>query len=157
MDGMCFVITKANLYDINAILRLEQACFSDDAWTILDIIGTLTLPEVIRYKASSGNTLAGFAAAEIHRTEHSGWITTLGVFPQFRKQGIGLALLHECEADINLPKIRLCVNTKNTEAIHLYTNAGYREIGVWPAYYSTGCDALVMEKHDKSKNSASLD
>jgi ribosomal protein S18 acetylase RimI-like enzyme len=154
---MCFVITKANLYDMSAILRLEQACFSDDAWTILDVIGTLTLPEVIRYKASSGKTLAGFAAAEIHRSEQTGWITTLGVFPQYRKKGIGLALLHECEADIDLPKIRLCVNTKNTEAIHLYLNAGYCEIGNWPAYYSTGCDALVMEKHDKRKKLPPLD
>ncbi len=144
---MCVVISKAALGDLSAVLRLEQACFSDDAWTLLDMIWTLTSRNCVRYKAVLENDLAGFAAAEYDREKNAGWITTLGVFPQYRKKGIGQALLRACESAIPAPKMCLCVNTNNTEAIHLYMRAGYHEVRIWPGYYASGCDALVMEKN----------
>ena len=149
MMNMGFIVTKASLRDLNAILKLEQVCFTKDAWTFLDVAGTLIASDIIRYKAAYGEELAGFAAAEIRKSEQTGWIITLGVFPQYRKQGIGSALLKECEKALLPLKIRLCVSTKNHEAIHLYKNIGYREVGIWPSYYADHCDAIVMEKNEQ--------
>lgn len=149
MEHMCFMITKASWRDLNAILRLEQVCFAKDAWTFLDVAGALIGGDIIRFKATCGDELAGFAAAEIRKAEHAGWIITLGVFPQYRNQGIGSALLQTCEKALLPLKIRLCVSMKNNEAIHLYKNIGYREIGIWPSYYADHCDAIVMEKNEQ--------
>ncbi len=142
------MISRAGFGDLSDILRLEQVCFSDDAWSVLDVIWTLTSRSTIRCKAITEAGLCGFAAAEFDRDKaNTGWIITLGVFPQYRNQGIGTALLRACESKLATPQMRLCVNTNNSDAIHLYQRAGYAEVGLWPGYYASGCDALVMEKN----------
>jgi ribosomal-protein-alanine N-acetyltransferase len=128
-------------------MRLEQVCFAKDSWTLLDVILVLTLPDEIHLKAlAEDGTMAGFAAASIKRNENAGWITTLGVFPSYRNQGIGSALLEACESSFGLPFARLTVNINNQPAIELYQKKGYQQIDLWRRYYRNQEDAIVMEK-----------
>jgi len=90
--------------------------------------------------------VAGFIAGDPRRSEGMAWIATLGVLPEYRRQGIARLLLLECEKQLNSARLRLCVRMENTPAIQLYEKECYLRVGTWTKYYNDGGDALVMEK-----------
>jgi ribosomal protein S18 acetylase RimI-like enzyme len=139
-------IVPANWRDLGALRRLERVCFPQDAWPLIDLVGVLTLPDVVRLKAVVHEDMVGFIAGDVRPAKHMAWIATLAVLPEFRGQGIGSALLQACEARLEVATIRLSVRMSNQPAIHLYRSLGYERIGIWPDYYQDDEDALVMEK-----------
>jgi ribosomal protein S18 acetylase RimI-like enzyme len=139
-------ILPANLLDLGHLRRVEQACFPQDAWPLLDLMAVLTWPEVIRLKAVIDGQMVGFIAGDPRRSENMAWIATLGVLPEFRRRGIARALLLACEKLLGTPRLRLCVRVDNAGAIRLYEQEGYLRVGLWKKYYNNGGDALVMEK-----------
>jgi len=54
-------------------------------------------------------TMAGFIGGDYHKSEGIGWITTIGVRPEYRRRGIARALMVACEQIMNIPSIRLSV------------------------------------------------
>jgi ribosomal-protein-alanine N-acetyltransferase len=146
IPGSPALIEPATWRDLNALRHLEQICFPKDAWPLWDLIGVLTLPNVLRLKAMEGDQMIGFIAADIKPREQMAWIATIGVLPNYRGKGLGRALLQTCEEHLGPITIRLNVRTSNLSAIQLYLTSGYQKVGVWPGYYSDGEEALVMEK-----------
>ncbi len=144
-----FTIQPATWRDLNTLRQVEIQCFGKDAWPLLDLIAALTFPDIIRLKAIVDGQMVGFIAGDKKLSDGLGWITTLGVLPEFRRKGIASALLKACEVQLNLPRIRLCVRRSNDSAILLYLRFGYAQVGIWPAYYQDGEDALVLEKAGK--------
>jgi [ribosomal protein S18]-alanine N-acetyltransferase len=141
-----FEIIPATWRDLGALRRLEKECFPVDAWPLLDLIGVLSMSNVIRLKAVSGDELVGFVAGDIKLREDLAWIATIGVLPTHRRQGIAAALLTECESLLNVSRVRLSVRTENKPAQGLYASFGYERVGLWPAYYQDRSDAIVYEK-----------
>jgi ribosomal protein S18 acetylase RimI-like enzyme len=144
IDSASYTLLSAGWRDLRQVMRVEKLCFLDDAWPLIDILAVLTLPGVVRIKAVTGEDIAGFVSAE-DRSGY-GWITTIGVIPAYRRQGIARALLVACEDQIRLERIRLCVRRSNLGAQRLYREFGYAQVDVWPRYYRGGEDALLMEK-----------
>ena len=139
-------IEPASLRDLNALRHVEKVCFPKDAWPLMDLIGVLTFPAVVRLKAMKGKDMVGFIAGDVRRLEGVSWIATVAVLPEFRGRGIGSALIQACEERISLNRIRLCVRVSNDTAIRLYEKLGYARVGEWSRYYQDGESALVMEK-----------
>ncbi len=139
-------IIRANWQDLNDLRRLEEICFTDDAWPLWDLIAVLTLPKIVRLKAVVHGKMVGFIAGDPQPRERLGWISTLGVLPEFRRKGIAELLLANCETELDLPRIRLSVRRSNEPAIHLYKKTGYQMVDAWRKYYNDGEDALVLEK-----------
>jgi ribosomal protein S18 acetylase RimI-like enzyme len=139
-------ILPATLRDLGPLRHVEKACFPRDAWPLLDLIAVLTWPDVVRFKAVEDSRLVGFIAGDTRRSEGTAWIATLGVLPEYRRRGIGRALLHACEKRLTAARIRLCVRMENEDAIRLYGREGYQRVDIWRQYYNDGGDALVMEK-----------
>jgi ribosomal-protein-alanine acetyltransferase len=146
VPGNLALIEQASWRDLNGLRHLEKLCFPKDAWSLLDLIGVLTLPNVVRLKAVADEQLVGFIAGDVRPSERTAWIATIGVLPEYRGQGIGRTLLEACEAHLEVPRIRLNVRVSNQAAIQLYQNSGYQRASTWSAYYQDGEDALVMEK-----------
>ncbi len=140
------MIETASLHDLGALRHLEQVCFPKDAWPLLDLVSVLTFRGVIRLKAVIGKQMVGFIAGDVKRLEGVAWIATVGVLPEYRGRGIGASLLRECEAQIPVKRVRLCVRPSNDVAIRLYERFGYTRVGEWTKYYQDGESALVMEK-----------
>lgn len=141
-----YSIVPANLRDLGELREIEQICFASDAWPLLDLISILTMGGIVRLKAVVKGKMAGFVGGDTHRDDGTGWITTICVKPEFRRMGIGSALLEECERLMGQPAVRLSVKTTNTSAIRLYQQKGYHQVDRWLHYYEGGEDALVLEK-----------
>ena len=146
MDKIAHTIQPATWHDLGQLRQLEQECFGEDAWPLLDIIGVLAMPGVIRLKAVSGDQMVGFISGDPRSGEGVGWITSLGVRKAYRRQGIAQDLLEICEEQMGMRRIRLCVRRDNEPAIKLYEQNGYRMVDIWSNYYRPGSDALVLEK-----------
>ena len=140
-----YQIISASWRDLNALRIIEKACFPKDAWPLLDLIGVLSLPNVVRIKAIFHDQMIGFIAGD-KKSADLAWITTIGVLPEYRRQGIASTLLAECETRLASSRVRLSVRQGNTSAIQLYRRFGYQMVGKWPEYYQDGVDALVFEK-----------
>jgi ribosomal protein S18 acetylase RimI-like enzyme len=139
-------IEIASIRDLGALRHVEQVCFPKDAWPLIDLIGVLTFPGVIRFKAINDKQMVGFIAGDVRRMEGVAWIATVAVLPEHRGRGIGSALLKACEEKITVNRVRLCVRMSNAVAIRLYDKFGYVKVGEWTRYYQDGESALVMEK-----------
>lgn len=145
------LIETASWKDLGELRSLESECFGDDAWPLLDLISVLSLPGIIRLKAvTRDGKMVGFIAGERHLADKIGWITTLGVAQAYRKMHIGTRLLEECEKQLSLPVIRLCVRNDNLPALQMYEKAGYHHLTIWHAYYHDGHNAIVLEKGKKN-------
>lgn len=140
-------ILSASWRDLGALRSLETVCFPVDAWPLLDLIGVLSLPNVVRLKAVVQDQMVGFVAGDIHRNEDMAWIATIGVRPDFQRQGIASLLLQACEDRLNVSRVRLSVRVANKPAIRLYEGFGYRQVGTWSSYYQDGSNAIVFEKN----------
>jgi len=141
-----YSIEQASWRDLNALRQFEKKCFPRDAWPLLDLIGVLAFPNVVRLKAVLDGEMIGFIAGDIRSSKGMAWIATVGVVPKCRGRGIGRALLEACEDRLGVPRIQLSVRLSNQAAIRLYEDSGYQRAGLWSAYYEDGEDALVMEK-----------
>jgi len=138
-------LEAATWRDVGALQRLEKVCFPADAWPLVELLGVLMWPGVVRYKVTDGEgEMVGFAAGQ--EIEGAGWIVTIAVHPAHRRRGLGRVLLEACEAALPQPVLRLAVRASNRGAQALYREAGYAIVDRWPRYYVDGEDALVMEK-----------
>ncbi len=142
-----FIIEKASWRDLGALQTLEKVCFGEDAWPYLELLGLLTFPGVVRIKACVQHEMIGFISGDARRTEKTSWILTLGVLPNWRRRGVAVALLGECERRMGMPQVKLTVRRSNTAAIRLYEKLGYQQVDIWSKYYRGGEDGLVLAKH----------
>jgi ribosomal-protein-alanine N-acetyltransferase len=144
--GGGITILPATWRDLKDLHQLEKVCFRLDAWPLLDILGVLSIPQIIRLKAIDGDELVGFIAVDLRRSQQTAWIATLAVLPDYRKSGIASALIRSSEAQVDLPRIRLSVRESNQPAIQLYQKHSYQQVDIWKKYYKGGDNALVFEK-----------
>jgi ribosomal protein S18 acetylase RimI-like enzyme len=59
---------------------------------------------------------------------HRGWVNYLAVAPEWQRQGIGRAMMHEVERllrDAGCPKVNLQVRDANADALAFYSALGY--------------------------------
>ena len=141
-----YSITRASLWDILAIQRLERDAFPRDAYDLLALFEVLFTPRHRNLKAVVGEQIVGFVAGELKLSEQTGWIVTLVVHPDMQGRGIGAGLLHAAEQMLNQAVLKLTVRRSNARAIALYERMGYRFKHAIYRYYNDGEDGLLMEK-----------
>ncbi len=141
-----YIIEQASWRDLLALSELEKVCFKRDAWPLIELMGVLTFPNIVRLRAVKDEQMIGFIAGDPRKRENTGWILTLGVLPDWRRQGIAGALLSKCEAQLHMPQVKLSVRRSNTAAIRLYKKLGYTQEDIWDKYYRGGEDGLVLIK-----------
>ena len=141
-----YIIEQASWRDLLALSALEKVCFGHDAWPLIELMGVLAFPGVVRLRAVGDGKLVGFIAGDSRRKDNTGWILTLGVLPDWRRKGIAKALLGKCEEQLHMPQMKLSVRRSNAPAIQLYENLGYKQVDIWSKYYQGGEDGIVLEK-----------
>ncbi len=139
-------ILPAGWRDWPGVRVLEKVCFGSDAWSCLDLLFALLGPTSLRLKVVAGTRLVGFAVGEPHPDQGYAWIATLGIHPDFQRQGLGARLLAAVESGLTPPLLKLTVRRSNLAAIRLYEKVGYRAVQTWEKYYAGGEAGIVMEK-----------
>lgn len=131
LDALCFATPFR--FSRSAMRRFAEA---EDAWTRLAIVD---------------GRLAGFII--VHREEIStaeaGYVVTIDVAHEYRRQGIGRLMLQAAEesfAASGAIAMMLHVYVKNQEAISFYERNGYRRGDEQAGFYGPGMDAALYWK-----------
>ncbi len=141
-------ITRMKETHIPQIAELERLCFSDP-WPEAAIAPELTNPLSLWLVAMEGERLAGYVGSQTVLDESD--IMNIAVHPDFRRRGIGEALVTELVAalhDRGSNCLALEVRASNAPAIALYEKLGFAQAGLRKNYYRNPKeDALILKKH----------
>ena len=126
---------------IPALAKLHANCF-EEAWSESAIATLMESPGVGTLLAMSAEGPVGLLIYRAVADEAE--ILTVGVDPNLRRRGAGKALLDGLMA-LKIPNLCLEVASSNDDAIKLYTDVGFKQVGLRKAYYAaTGDDALIL-------------
>lgn len=138
MATRTILLRSGDARDIVAVDALMQTAFDPsfgEAWTRSQCIGVLAMPGVRLTLAMVDDVAAGFAMTRSVADEAE--LLLLGVAPDFRRRGVGTALLRSVEADCianGIATLHLEVRASNT-AVRLYVGHGFVKVGERRAYY----------------------
>ena len=140
-------IRKMNAAEVPRVAELEKLCFSLP-WSEKSVAGELDNPLSVWLVAMEGESLAGYVGSQTVMDETD--MMNLAVAPQFRRQGVGEALVNALTASLKKMGSRcltLEVRDSNEAARALYGKLGFREIGRRRGYYRDPReDALILRK-----------
>lgn len=170
--------------DLQAVAELEKVCFSEP-WSLALLSDSLHRKEYLflvaeveepdgdsevtdpeggsegaetqtTQKRTAATRIAGYLGARTVLDEME--IANVAVFPEYRKQGVGEAMLTELlsiAGEMDLFGVTLEVRVGNAPAIHLYEKLGFTREGIRPGFYSKPVeDALIFWKYMERKESA---
>lgn len=140
------VVDRMRLEDVPAVHEIERLSFRTP-WPAYAFEQELRGNRLARYVvARAGDRVVGFAG--IWLMVDDAHVTTFGVHPDWRRQGIGRQLLlnvSELSIAIGARRMTLEVRASNHAAQALYQAFGFEIAGRRPRYYTDdGEDALVM-------------
>lgn len=135
--------------DLDALVRLENRCFSDDRISRRSFRRFIEMPRDRVILVLEGDTLLGYSLVLMHANTRLARIYSIAVSPDARGRGLGEQLIRESEqqaATAGRILMRLEVRTDNHGAIALYRRLGYRQFGTYRDYYEDHGDALRFER-----------
>ena len=142
-------VRKAQQSDIPAILEIEWVCFREDSFSKEQFAYLISRSKGTFYVMMEGDRVIAYVSLLFHGGTHYLRIYSIAVHPDFRGRKLGqllmeqtIATAHDCKA----AKITLEVKVTNTPAIRLYMKNGFIPVGVKPAYYHDGSDAIYMQR-----------
>lgn len=137
-------ITKAHL---ESVAEIEKLCFSEP-WSARALELLLDETQAVGFVCACDGVAQAYGGMLI--TPFEGQITNIAVHPDFRRQGLGGAILEALlkeAARRNLESVVLEVRASNTAAIALYERYGFTAVGRRKNFYRAPTeDALVMLK-----------
>ena len=141
---MNFTVTEMKANHIPQIALLEKECFSLP-WSENSLSQELENAGSHFLVAEAENRVAGYIGVQEICGE--AYITNVAVFPKFRKNGIGKALIDAaCKGALqrNCEFITLEVRQSNKNAISLYEAAEFEKVGVRKNFYSQPTEDAVL-------------
>ncbi len=141
--------------DLPVLVSMERVLFADSPWSMGQFKEEFKGVPNTRYFLVATNTddqIVGYAAVLVVAPGVEADVLTVGVLPEYLRQGIATEFMAELEKwsiSKQAPAMMLEVGTENTAAIKLYEKLGYLKISTREGYYGPGLDALVMRKELK--------
>ena len=141
------IIRKMEQRDVPAIAELEKICFSDP-WSENSIASELDNRLSCWLVAEQNESVVGYVGSQ--SVLDAADMMNIAVAPEYRKQGIGKALIEALMEYLRQKKVialllEVCVS--NASAIALYQKMGFEQVGRRPKYYRNPReDALIMRR-----------
>ena len=137
---MTITLEKASLADLETLHKIEQQCFTKEAFSKKQIASLLKAPNSVSFVAKSDGEIAGFIIGLIYDEDKSrvGHIFTIDVALEHRRKGVGMKLLERAEkelADVDAKTCYLEVRTDNVAAKELYKKRSYEEVELLKDFY----------------------
>lgn len=124
------IVRRFQKSDCESLIALWQQVLPDaQPWNAPkeSLIRKLNSGDGLVWVAAHGGTVVGAVKAGYDGVR--GWIYSLAVLPEQRRNGIGRILLHAAEStliDLGCPKLNLQVRSDNAEVIQFYKRCGYQ-------------------------------
>ncbi|NIJ42190.1 ribosomal-protein-alanine N-acetyltransferase [Parvibaculum indicum] len=121
--------------EIPALAALHSRAF-DEAWDAASFARLLAMPGAFALLAHVEDAPSGFVLVRFGGGEAE--IITIAVDPDYRRQGLGRALMNRAGAEAlarGAEAVFLEVAEDNVAAIALYERLGFAAVGRRPAYY----------------------
>jgi ribosomal-protein-alanine N-acetyltransferase len=137
-------VRQAGLLDAGVLARLHGTCFAR-AWDEPAMMPFAASPEVLCLIGLVKNAEAGFFIAR--KASDEAEILTFGVAPEFRKMGLGRAMLDAAMERLRASgakRLFLEVEESNEAALRLYLSFGGKAVGHRKDYYAPGSDAAIL-------------
>ena len=129
-----------------AVAHLEVECFSEP-WSERSLREELTNPLARVWVAEQDGKTVGYAGMRCVVGE--GYVNNVAVFPEYRRQGVGRALVEKliAEAGRECAFLSLEVRASNEAALALYYELGFEVQGIRRDFYIMPTeDAVIMTK-----------
>lgn len=117
--------------DVPAMAALDAKCFGPEAWSSVQLGGSMHLPTTQSFGFFDGDTLVAFFLAQKVADEIE--ILTICVDPAFRRQGLAQTMI-KALTEQGL-RVYLDVAEDNFPARRLYEQCGFTLYGRRPGYY----------------------
>lgn len=143
------MLRPATLDDLDALVELENACFSIDRLSRRNFRYMLTKANAVILVAERGEKLVGYVLLLFHAGTSLARIYSIAVDPTLQRAGLGRELMEGAERAAiaaGCVYMRLEVRPDNSGAINLYKRLGYRKFGTLDDYYEDHAEALRYEK-----------
>jgi ribosomal-protein-alanine N-acetyltransferase len=139
--------------DMDELMELERLCFAYH-WTREQFAMGLERGVYRILGVRCTGRLAGYIAFSLIEDEME--ILNLAVHPDFRRDGLGTALLSrafEVCVKKGVTKSFLDVKVSNNAAIDLYRKFGYEQVGIRKRYYPDTKEDALLFRHDFTRGS----
>lgn len=155
---MSWDITPVPLGAEVPLSAMHRACFPEGPWDAATLERILALAGGFGYLAWRAESPVGFILARDLAGEVE--VLSVGVLPQWRRRGVGRALMDAVVAKAErdgIGSIVLEVATENAAARRLYHAFGFVQVGRRPGYYrhSGGrADGLILRRGNTGEPSS---
>lgn len=142
-------IRAATPADAPTLEAIETASFTHDRLSPRALARHLRSDSADVFVATLGREIVGYCLIFYRAGTTLARLYSVATAPAARGKGAGRRLMETCERAARrrgCDRLRLEVREKNTLAIALYEQLGYRRIGRYENYYQDGASALRFEK-----------
>ena len=144
---MTWLLRRAGLDELDAIMAIETATFATDAWS-REIMRSELKNKHSYYLVALGDGVDGYAGLRAPTGTGQADIQTIAVVEGARGQGLGRTLMNALLSEARsrgADEVFLEVRADNPAAQHLYESLGFEQIDRRKKYYQPdGVDALIM-------------
>lgn len=143
--------------DLQKVMHINRVCLPENYTDFFFIDLYRRFPETFIVAEMNGEVIGyimcrielGFSNFGLGGIIKKGHIVSVAVLPQYRRKGIGEALINEALNGMRLYNAKQCyleVRVGNAPAISLYKKLGFQIARTIHGYYSDGEDAYLMAK-----------
>lgn len=140
-------ILKLNESYIGQMAEIENACFASP-WSADSFKSAFSAGHTSFFGAVYEDKLIAYAG--LQHLYGEGAVTNVGVLPEYRRRGAGLAVMKallEFAKEQKLEFVSLEVRESNLPAVSLYEHLGFERLGVRRGFYSSPKEnAVIMQK-----------
>jgi len=158
-----FKLRKFTQNDLQSVVHINSVCLPENYTDYFFIDLYQRFPETFIVAEENGEVIGyimcrvelGLSNFGFSGVIKKGHIVSVAVLPQYRRKGIGQALITEAMEGMRLHNAKQCfleVRTTNTPAIDLYKKLGFQVTRTIHGYYADGEGAYVMSCELRSKN-----
>ena len=143
-------LRRATPDDLDAIMAIEDAVFTPDAWSRDSMRNELALRDgyyLVAFPVGEPDRIDAYAGLFAPHRAPSADVQTIAVAESARRGGLGRVLMTQLIAEARsrgADEVFLEVRADNDSAQNLYRSLGFEQLAVRKGYYKGGVDAIVM-------------
>jgi ribosomal-protein-alanine N-acetyltransferase len=143
--------------DLQSVTHINYVCLPENYTNYFFIELYQRFPETFMVAEENGDVIGyimcrievGLSSFGFGGLMKKGHIVSVAVLPQYRRKGVGEALINEAIKGMQLYNAKQCfleVRVTNAAAISLYKKLGFEVTRTIHGYYADGEDAYLMSK-----------